>query len=115
MFVLYQKSSILDSNCELKQMIVVAILTIKEKAGILDAQSVRGHTGIVPIILLSDIGNHENSCSAKNLDIDALGIGQPVEERQTGLRLIQVNFKVMEIRGPDARMEGKIISKRQGN
>lgn len=67
-------------------MSAVAILTIEEKAGILDAQSVRGHTGIVPIILFSDIGNHENSGSAMNLDIDALGIGQPGEERQTEVK-----------------------------
>lgn len=58
-------------------MTVVSILTIEEKAGILDAQSVRGHTGIVPIILFSYVGNHKDSGSAKNLDIDALGIGQP--------------------------------------
>lgn len=58
-------------------MTVASILTIEEKAGILDTQSVRGHTGIVPIILFSYIGNHEDSGSAQDLDIDALGIGQP--------------------------------------
>lgn len=64
----------------------MSILTIEENTGILDAQSVRGHTGIVPIILLGDVGDHENSGSAKNLDIDALGIGQPEKERQTERR-----------------------------
>lgn len=59
------------------------ILTIEEKTGILDAQSVRGHAGIVSIILFGDVGNHENCGSAKNLNINALGIGQPGEERQT--------------------------------
>lgn len=72
----------MDSDCELWQMAEVSILTIEEKTGILDAQSVWGHTGIVPIILFGDVGNHENSGGAKNLDIDALGIGQPGEERR---------------------------------
>lgn len=67
-------------------MAVVSILTVEENTGILDAQSVRGHTGIVPIILFSDVGNHENSGSAKDLDIDALGIGQPETDRQTEVR-----------------------------
>lgn len=58
-------------------MAEVSILTIEENAGILDAQSVRGHTGIVPIILFGDVGDHEDSGGAKNLDIDALGIDQP--------------------------------------
>lgn len=62
-------------------MAAVSILTIEEKAGILDAQSVRGHTGIFPIILFGDAGDHENSGTAKNLDIDALGIGQPGGEK----------------------------------
>lgn len=64
-------------------MAAVCILTIEENAGILDAQSVRGHTGIFPIILFGDAGNHENSDTAKKLDFDALGaLGQPVEERK---------------------------------
>ena len=67
-------------------MAVVCILTIEEKTGILDAKSVRCHTGIVPIILFSDVGNHKKSGSAKNLDIDGMGIGQPGEERQTEVR-----------------------------
>ena len=81
------------------------ILTIEEETGILDAQSIRGHTGIVPIILFSDVGNHEKSCRAKNLDIDALGIGQPGGERQTAVRTFQVNCKLMKIRGFKARWE----------
>ena len=67
-------------------MTIAALLTIEEKAGILDAQSVWGHTGIVPIILFGDIGKHENRGGAKDLDIDALGIGQPGEDRQTKVR-----------------------------
>lgn len=80
-FLTKQESSLLDSNREPWRNALVSILTIEEKAGILDAQSVGGHTGIVPIILFSDIGNHENCGSAKNLDVDALGIGQPGDER----------------------------------
>ena len=60
-----------------------SILTIEEKAGSLDTQSVGGHTGVVPIILLSDIGNHENGGTTKNLDVDSLGIGQPGDVKQT--------------------------------
>lgn len=77
----------------------MSVLTIEEKTGILDAQSVWGHAGIVPIILFGDVGNHENSSRAKNLDIDALGIGEPGEERHTETRPFEVNCKVMKIRG----------------
>lgn len=59
---------------------IVYILTIEEKAGILDAQSVWGHAGIIPIILFSDVGNRETSGSSRSLDGDALGISQPGEE-----------------------------------
>lgn len=58
-------------------------LTVEENTGILDAQSVGGHTGVVPIILFSDVGHHENGIGADDLDIDALGIGQPGEQRAT--------------------------------
>lgn len=61
---------------------VAAVLTVEEKAGILHTQSVRGHTGVVPIILFSHVGNHENSSHAMNLDINALGVGQPGDERR---------------------------------
>lgn len=33
-------------------------LTIEEKAGVLNAQSIGSHTGVVPIILVSDVGDH---------------------------------------------------------
>lgn len=67
-------------------IIVLSILTIEEKAGSLDTQSVRGHTGVVPIILLSDVVNHENGGGTKNLDVDSLGIGQPGDVTQTEVR-----------------------------
>lgn len=64
----------------------MCILTVEEKACILDAKSVRGHTGIFPIILFGDTGNHESGGGAKDLDIYALGVGQPAEERHIKVR-----------------------------
>lgn len=56
---------------------LLSILTIEKKARILDTKSVRGHAGIVPIILFSNVGNHKNCGCSKSLDVDGLGAGQP--------------------------------------
>lgn len=102
----------LDSKCEVQQKALVSILTIEEKAGILDAQPVGGHTGIVPIILFSDIGNHQNCSSAKNLDVDALGIGQPGDDRQAEGREIQILYNnTKEEKKAEGSQENKIQEK----
>lgn len=45
---------------------VTAVLTVEEEAGVLDAQSVRGHAGVVPIVLLGDVGDHEDGHGAED-------------------------------------------------
>lgn len=64
-------------NNESLMIALLSILTIEKKARILDTKSVGGHTGIVPIILFSNVGNHKNCGCSKSLDVDCLGTGQP--------------------------------------
>lgn len=56
---------------------VLSVLTIEEQAGILDTQSVGGYTGVVPIILFSDVGNDQDCGCSEGLDVNCLGAGQP--------------------------------------
>lgn len=81
----------MDSNFKL-----LSILTIEEKTGILDAQSVRGHTGVIPVILFGDVGYHENGGSARNLNVDALGVRQPGEERGRESEVISNELQMNE-------------------
>lgn len=47
------------STCQLKSERVKNLtLTIEEKAGVLNAQSIGSHAGVVPIVLVGDVGDH---------------------------------------------------------
>lgn len=61
------------------------VLTKKENAGILDAQSVCGHTGVVPIILFTDVAEHEDSGGANHLDVDGLSVGHPTRRKNNNI------------------------------
>lgn len=75
----------------------MGLLTKEEKARVLNAQSIGSHTGVVPIILVSDVGDHQNRGCAQNLDVDALGIGQPINHKS------KVRSSQMAVRKPDQR------------
>lgn len=56
---------------------VVSVLTVEEEAGVLDAQSVGGHAGVVPIILLRDVGDDQDGAGTQSLDVEGLAAGEP--------------------------------------
>ena len=51
------------------------MLTIEEEAGVLDAQPVGGHAGVVPVILLGNVGDHEDGGGAQDLYVNCLRVG----------------------------------------
>lgn len=50
----------------------------EEDTGVLDAQSVGGHTGVVSIILFTHVGEYQDGAGAQHLNVDALGVGHPL-------------------------------------
>lgn len=63
---------------------VVSVLTVEEEAGVLDAQSVGGHAGVVPIILLRDVGDDQDGAGTQSLDVEGLAAGEPGQRVRGG-------------------------------
>lgn len=53
------------------------ILTEKDQAGIGDPQVVGSHTGVVAIVLLSDVGHRQGGLALRAFNLKAIGTGYP--------------------------------------
>ena len=61
--------------CSMHAGAFVCVLTIKVEAGVLEAQPVGGHAGVVPVVLLGNVGDHEDGVGAQGLYVDGLRVG----------------------------------------
>lgn len=73
-------------------MCVKCVLTVEEHTGVMYAQTVGGHAGVVSVIVLRDVGYGELSAGAGNVNTNPLHVRQSGErkrERQTEKRSVR--------------------------